>query len=204
MLSSIRRVAPERSVRKGHVQKLVLKGGWDNRKWNDRWLEISKTELHYCWKAGSIIDKIEANSVQCIKLLSQDHEAIEHRRSSENVGNGKHLPALTSIWPIILRHSRDHSEELRHGFFIQTVTGQHAGREYFFRTSTQDEASEWVDRIHAVMSEAATKPKSMFVTARDAARQLFDSNIYGVVTTLLISLNFAAYVYETQVQAYSP
>ena len=194
------RLAPEAFVRKGPVQKLVLKGGWSNRKWNDRWIELSKHELHYCWKAGKGIDRIDLKSIQCVKLLNQDSEALEHRHSFENGENSKRLPLLSSTWPIILHHSRENAAELQNGFFLQTNAGQHAGREYFFRTRTQEEASEWISSIQTVMADAAARHKTLYGIARNTARRVFDSNLYAVLTTLLIALNFFLYVYYTQVR----
>ena len=202
MLSISRRVAPENFVRKGPVQKLVLKGGWDNRKWNDRWIEISDSEFFYCWKAGSVIDKVQADSIQCVKLLNQD-ETLDRRRSFQVAKSSKHLPSLSSIWPILVHHSRVDAEELQNGFFIQTGVGQHAGREYFFRARTQEEASAWIKSIQALMASGVAKPKSLYAITRSTMRKVFDSNVYGVVTVLLIALNFFAYVYETQARAYA-
>ena len=205
-----RRVAPEDFVKKGPVQKLVLKGGWENRKWNDRWIELTKNGIRYCWKEGKRIENIYANSIKCVKHLNQDQDVNERRRSLGNgdhgrrsVDNGisgKHMPTLSSIWPIILHHSREEDAgELQNGFFIQTFTGQHPGREYFFRTKSQEEASDWIQSIQTVMSEAALKPRTLYARARSEMLQVFDSDVFAIVTTLLIALNFFAYVYDTQV-----
>ena len=49
------------------------------------------------------------------------------------------------------------------------------------------------------MSEAALKPRTLYARARSEMLQVFDSDVFAIVTTLLIALNFFAYVYDTQV-----
>jgi hypothetical protein len=208
-------VSPENAgvLKKGPVEKLVLKGAWENRKWNDRWIELLKGEFRYCWKEGSRIDSIAASSISSVKTLHDQNDGLEihdERLGDEDYVhsfpmNVKYWNATTqSIWPTIVENSAEDMQELQNGFLLQTISGDHVGREYFFRTSTHEEAISWIGSIRAMVIAAQPRPKTAYTIARAVTRKIFQSPGFTIITTMLILLNFSAFVFDTQVVACSP
>jgi hypothetical protein len=210
------RVAPvdASSSKSGPVQKLVLKGDWQGRKWNDRWLELGVGELRYCWKEGHQIDRIAARSIQCIKTLDDPNGGLEVCNSEEmqeevqtmsslSLGSFnssmKNLASVRSIWPMIARNGVEYRYELENGFLLQTGGGNQIGREYFFRTNSRADSLRWIGWIKTMIRDAQPRPKTAYSIARTATRNVFETAGYTVVTTMLILLNFSAYVFDTQV-----
>ena len=196
------------ACKKGPVQKLVLKGSWEQRKWIDRWIELDRIAgvFRYCFKEGSHIDTIAASSVKCIRTFQDQNGGLPHSTGevqdffpSSSSMNEKNCPTIKSIWPSIIENSSENYNELEHGFLIQTITGEHAGREYFFRTNTQEEALYWIESIRSMIRDAQPRPRTAYSIARSTARQIFESLAFTVITTMLILLNFSAYVFDTQV-----
>lgn len=198
------RVAPDDPgvFQKGPVQKLVLKSGWENRKWNDRWIELLKGEFRYCWREGSPIDCISASAISGIKIW-QDENRFNEPQDCAGALQETNLTSsaenIKSIWPKITAAGADQADELQNGFLIQTVSGEHAGREYFFRTSSQEEALSWIASIKTMLKDAQPKPNTAYVTVRRITRCAFESMGFTIITTMLILLNFSAFVYDTQV-----
>ena len=82
------------SLKSAFVQKLVMKGEWEERRWNDRWLQLNGTEIRYCWeKDGRTIDRIQAQQITGVELLGDrvtSSNAIENGTSS----NGNSSPSI--------------------------------------------------------------------------------------------------------------
>jgi hypothetical protein len=188
-------------INKGAVEKLVLKGGWEQRKWNRRYLEIDKTDIKYGWYEGSEhIEKISATSITHITAVFQDGRISAPRELKEVSDNNRHNNLiLKSIWPVLTELSSECAEELRNAFYVRICTTDQAGREYIFRTSNQQEMLSWVQSIMDMIAEAAPQPKTLPAKIRKAVRVAFDSTPFRVATTLLIALNFSSSVYQTQV-----
>jgi hypothetical protein len=195
--------------KKGAVQKLVVKGGWENCRWNERWLELSDGEIRYCWdEGGGVIDRIAAGATASVRDFSQ---------TQDQRGTNRRINISESLYNMSMRIQQQwmlanfvldsfsqkklDSQEL-HRYFLITVTpgdSPGTGREYLFRAESTDDAVEWVHEIKRAISLAQPQPKSHVQTIRDWFWRLYHTRTFFIISTLLIGLNFMAFVYAAQV-----
>jgi hypothetical protein len=191
-------------VKKGAVQKLVVKGSWENCRWNERWLELCNGEIRYCWEeGGGIIDRIAAGAVACVKDFSQVQHGTNRRISNSDSQYSLRFQHQWTMAKFVLdsfSQKKLDPQELQRCFMITIKPGDSPGREYLFRAESTDEAVEWVKEIKRAISEAAPQPKSQVQLIRDWFWRLYHSHAFFVISTLLIGLNFTAFVYEAQVR----
>jgi hypothetical protein len=183
-------------VKKGAVQKLVVKGRWEDRRWNDRWLELDTSEIRYCWEEGKPIDRMKAKSIECMSMVNADTAETENHanRSDRNL-----LLESTSIWNIVLAQRQDFPEELSSCFLLATTSKESAGREYLLRTKSPSETSEWVREINSIIDNAQPPPETVISRIRGSVFRVYHSPPFRVLVLLLIALNFLAFIYDTQV-----
>ena len=187
-------------LKKGAVQKLVLKGRWEDRRWNDRWLELDADEIRYCWEEGKPIDRMKAECIQCMSMLNPD---TAETKGHENKSNAHLILESTSIWNIVLAHRHDFSE-LSTCFLLATTSKESAGREYLLRTTSPSETLEWVREISSIIDDARPPPETVISRIRGAVFRVYHSPPFRVLVLFLIALNFSAFIYDTQACCPSP
>ena len=186
-------------LKKGAVQKLVLKGGWEDRRWNDRWLELSENEIRYCFEeglpgeTGKVIDHIKPAAVSRVQSLVSQAKDLYNIKS-------KNVPDENSIWDIVSSFKLDFPDELSACFLIATKSHDGAGREYLLRTTSIEETSDWIDKINRVVLAASPPPETFIGRLRRAIRKIYDSGFFRILVLILIFFNFMAFVYDTQVR----
>ena len=185
---------------KGKVQKLVIKNGrWEERKWNDRFLEIRGSTIQYLFKhdgpGGKVIDNIEAHH---IKRLSSVYMDLSDETDPQSPSPISSLSPYT--WQQVCENTAQFRDELQNCFYIRAESGDQLVRDYVFRTSSLDEAKDWVETIKKMIVHFAPPPESFVSKTRRILRPIVDSVATQVFFGLIICLNFIAFIYETQVR----
>lgn len=184
---------------KGKVQKLVIKtGSWEDRKWNDRFLEIRGSTVQYCfWQngiVGKVIDKIEVLHITRLSAFSMD---LSDALDQLNLSISASFPQAT--WQQIVQNTAELCGVLQNCFLIRVESGNRMVRDYVIRTSTVEEAKLWVETIKKMVVHYSPPPQSILSQSRRILRPIIDSIAVQVFFGLIICLNFIAFMYETQV-----
>jgi hypothetical protein len=176
----IKNEAENSIIRSGAVQKLVLKGSWDERRWNDRWLEIHKGLLKYQWFEGG--DK----PIDTIAALNIPHVAC----IIENASDGSNVPInsarngsfkLSSVLDTVCNHLKDHSEELGSCFYLKSQVDDGTFREYVFRVGSPEECKLWVEQIRSMIVDAKPPPLTLIRRFRNLVHSVFHSRPFQVL-----------------------
>jgi hypothetical protein len=189
---------------KGKVQKLVIKNGiWEDRKWNDRFLEIRGSNIQYFfWQdeaIGKIIDNIEVLHITKLSAMSINiSEAIDQLNSSISTAYAREVDP--SKWQQITHNTEELYEVLQNCFLLRVESGNRMVRDYIFRTNTLDEAKIWVETIRQMIAHFSPPPPNIISKTRIILRPILDSIAAQVLFGVIISLNFIAFMYETQVK----
>ena len=187
-------------LRSGPVQKLVLKGPWDERRWNDRWLEMQRGLVKYQWFEGGDkpIDTIYAGNISCIRSVIVEDQSI-----ATNGGHANHPRKgsfkTPSVLDIVSGHTKDDTEELSSCFYLKSQADDSTYREYVFRVESPSQCKAWVEHIQKMIVAAAPPPITLAYRLRMLVHYIFHSRPFQVFVTLLIAVNFLAFVYAAQV-----
>ena len=188
--------------RSGMVQKLVLKDSWNERRWNVRWLEIHSDSLRYLQEEGDPqpIDDIPAANIPQVACIIGD--GLEHNvreRTFMSKGSGKLMFPATPVRDTVVAHANNHQEELRTCFYLMSHAADGTSREYVFRVESESRCRSWVTQIKQMIAEARPRPPSIFQRMRQWVHAVFHSRLFQILVTLLIALNFLAFIYIAQV-----
>ena len=187
------------------VQKLVLKGAWEDRRWNDRRLILYKNRVCYLWNKGEkIIDQISAENISQLAAMYEEMNQLGAPASSPHLRKGRSFVSETSIWDTVLLNRTDHEDELKNCFLLRTQATDGTRREYVFRTESQEDTLSWVEQTRRIVEAATPPPLSLVGRFRRAVRDVFHSKPFQILVTLLITLNFLSFIYVAQARRRPP
>mmetsp|Transcript_79515 Transcript_79515/g.213093 ORF Transcript_79515/g.213093 Transcript_79515/m.213093 type:complete len:286 (+) Transcript_79515:53-910(+) len=207
----------------GAVKKLVvIDGCWKERRWNDRWLKAHSeiegstraSEIWYCSDDSTkLIRRIPADEIRSIHPIEGPTNIC---RNENGTPNGTHTvshhaevsvadePPASSrenspLWGMI-QSSLDDIDDLRDCFLLRTVAkGSGREKEYLFKTKSPQELSTWVNVVTRMLADAEIKKHPRALTRiRSFLRSVYRSNPFQLSVAILIALNFAANIFETQ------
>ena len=191
------------SLPKGEVQKLVLDGAWRDRRWNDRWLEVTATEgvnvpnelLYAKNKGGNVIGRISANHISQVQIVSRQLDDSKVSEHSQSVGNGSSRPSLLNT---VICNCEDF-REMQNCFLVSTdPLGNGRGKEYLFKTKSKSEAEGWVRIIENMKLSVQPLPRTAYANFRHHIRVAYKSKGFQVLSALMIFFNFITNVVAAQ------
>ena len=200
------------SLPQGPVQKLVVADGcWKERRWNDRWLEAHSdsptsdipTEIcYYTQDRSNLIHRILSQDILSIQEI-EDAQLLETMDRSlsfkaAKFSAGEISPPFNNLQPTLRSLVVNHREDFQEIQFSFLIKPNSHGDEYLFKTRSAEELRTWVDAIRKMIVAsvpARSTPVSKFVAQ---ARFLYQSKIFQVGVALMININFAVNIFETQ------
>ncbi len=166
-------------------------------------MELDTDAISYCWEEGKPIDRMKAESIQCMSMVNAANETIEPEGRADKSDTDMTVESA-SIWNIVLAHRYDFQEELSTCFLLATTSNESTTREYLLRTPSPSQTLEWVREINSIVDNARPPPETAINRLRRAIYHLYHSPPFRVLVMLLISLNFMAFIYETQAGSHHP
>jgi hypothetical protein len=192
-----------RSLPKGEVQKLVLDGPWRDRRWNDRWLEVTASEgvnignelLYAKNRGGNVIGRIAAHHISEVQIVSMQSD---DSKLSEECLQDDREPSRPSLLSTVMRNCEDFREMQNCFLIITDPLGNGRGKEYLFKTRSKSEAEGWVQIIDNMKQSVQPLPSTAYAMFRKRIRAAYKSNVFQIFVALMIYLNLMTNVVSAQ------